>query len=104
MIERAIAAQVAFHWVTAYTVYGVGEVEMALRHAGKGYVLGVKASDVFSSSIGKPPVSGTAEAIAERLAPSAWQRCVDPWPADPTQHQRRRAGVFLHLVSGRNQP
>jgi SRSO17 transposase len=74
MIERAIAAQVPFRWVTADTVYGVGEVEMALRRAGKGYVLGVKASDVFSSWIGKPPVSGTAEAIAERLAPSAWQR------------------------------
>ena len=41
MIERAIAAGVPFAWVAADTVYGVGEIEMALRRAGKGYVLGV---------------------------------------------------------------
>ena len=74
MIERAMAAQVPFRWVAGDTVYGVGEVEMALRRAGKGYVLGVKATDVFSSWIGKPVVSGTAEAIAQGLAPSAWRR------------------------------
>src|SRR3954466_15929177 len=33
MIERAIAAGVAFAWVAADTVYGVGAVEMALRKA-----------------------------------------------------------------------
>jgi SRSO17 transposase len=74
MIERAMAAQVPFRWATGDTVYGGGKVEMALRHAGKGYVLGVKATDVFSSWIGKPAVSGTAEAIAQGLAPSAWRR------------------------------
>ena len=41
MIERAIAAEVPFTWVAADSVYGVGEIEMALRRAGKGYVLGV---------------------------------------------------------------
>ena len=41
MIERAIAAGVPFAWVAADSVYGVGEIEMALRRAGKGYVLGV---------------------------------------------------------------
>src|SRR5215213_2862518 len=40
MVERAIAAGVPFAWVAADTVYGTGEVEMALRHAGVGYVLG----------------------------------------------------------------
>ena len=44
MIERAIAAGVPFSWVAADTVYGVGAVEMALRRAGKGYVLGVTGS------------------------------------------------------------
>src|SRR3954447_559345 len=39
MIERAIGAGVPFAWVAADSVYGVGEVEMALRRAGKGYVL-----------------------------------------------------------------
>src|SRR3954453_214654 len=39
MIARAIAAGVPFAWVTADTVYGTGEIEMALRRAGKGYVL-----------------------------------------------------------------
>src|SRR5438874_9407900 len=35
MIARAIAAGVPFAWVTADTVYGTGEIEMALRRAGK---------------------------------------------------------------------
>src|SRR5207344_3035746 len=36
MIERAIAAGVPFAWVAADSVYGVGEIETALRRAGKG--------------------------------------------------------------------
>src|SRR4051812_10901309 len=31
------------------TIYGVGEIEMALRRAGKGYVLGANATDPFAS-------------------------------------------------------
>src|ERR1700709_1774672 len=34
MIERAIAAEVPFAWVAADSVYGVGDVEMALRRGG----------------------------------------------------------------------
>src|SRR5215204_2956747 len=56
------------------TVYGVSEIEMALRRAGKGYVLGVNATQAFNSWIGKPVVAGTAEQIAQGLEPSAWQR------------------------------
>src|SRR5918995_6447553 len=41
MIERAIAADIPFAWVVGDSIYGVSEVEMALRRAGKGYVLGV---------------------------------------------------------------
>src|SRR6202140_2401663 len=41
MIERTIAAGVPFAWVAADSVYGVGDIERALRRAGKGYVLGV---------------------------------------------------------------
>jgi SRSO17 transposase len=40
LIERALAADVPFRWVAADSVYGVGEIEMTLRRAGKGYVLG----------------------------------------------------------------
>src|ERR671929_359034 len=40
MIERAIGAEVPFRWVAADSIYGIGEIEMALRRAGKGYVLG----------------------------------------------------------------
>ena len=60
--------------VAADSIYGVGEVEMALRRAGKGYVLGVGANSQFNSWIGKPLVAGTAEAIAQGLEASAWQR------------------------------
>src|SRR3954469_22814152 len=74
MVERAIAAGMPFAWVAADSVYGVGEIEMALRRAGKGYVLGVNATQAFNSWIGKPTVAGTAEEIANGLEPSAWQR------------------------------
>ena len=74
MIARAIAAGVPFAWVTADTVYGTGEIEMALRRAGKGYVLGVSATSQFNSWGTKPPAAGTAAEIADNLDPSAWHR------------------------------
>jgi SRSO17 transposase len=74
MVERAIAAEVPFRWVAGDSVYGVGEIEMALRRAGKGYVLGVNATQAFTSWIGKPLVAGTAEEIAKDLDPAAWRR------------------------------
>jgi SRSO17 transposase len=74
MIDRAIEAGVPFAWVTADTVYGTGAVEMALRRAGKGYVLGVAATGQFTSWGAKPPVAGTAAEIAGALDPCAWQR------------------------------
>src|SRR3954452_15706699 len=86
MLGRAIAAGVPFAWVAADSVYGVGgggaarrpgregEVETALRRAGKGYVLGVNATHPFNAWIGKPAVAGTAEAIAADLDPAAWRR------------------------------
>jgi SRSO17 transposase len=72
MIERAICAGVPFAWAAADSVYGVSEVETTLRRAGKGYVLGVTASHLFSSWGKKPAWSGTAEAIATALPPSAY--------------------------------
>jgi SRSO17 transposase len=74
MIERTLAAGVPFAWVAADSVYGVGDIEMALRRAGKGYVLGVAANHHFGSWSRKPPVAGTALEIAQGLDPSAWQR------------------------------
>ena len=74
MIARAIAAGVPFSWVAADSIYGVGEVEMALRRAYKGYVLGVTGQHQFWSWGQRDPVSGTAEDIATALAPSAWVR------------------------------
>ena len=74
MVERAIAAGVPFAWVAGDSVYGGGELEMALRRTGKGYVLGVNATRPFNSWIGKPAVAGTAEEIAQGLDPTAWRR------------------------------
>ena len=74
MIERAIAAGVPFAWVAADTVYGTGDVEMALRRAGKGYVLGTNANHPFRSWGMEQRVSGTAEAIARDLPDAAWTR------------------------------
>lgn len=73
MVERAIGSGVPFAWVAADTVYGTGEVEMALRRAGKGYVLGTNATQPFNSWVGKPAVYGTAEEIARALDASAWR-------------------------------
>jgi SRSO17 transposase len=73
MIERAIAAEVPFAWVAADSVYGVGEIEMALRRAGKGYVLGVNGTHPFNSWGDKPLVAGTAEEIARDLEPTLWR-------------------------------
>src|SRR5215218_1566638 len=73
MIERAIAADVLFAWVTADSIYGVSEIEMMLRRQ-KGYVLGVSGTHQFNSWIGKPEIGGTAEEIAEELDESVWRR------------------------------
>jgi len=52
----------------------VGDIEMALRRAGKGYVLGVKSNDPFHSW-GKPrQVAGPAKDIADGLPASTWRR------------------------------
>ena len=74
MIEGALAAGVPFDWVATDTVYGVGKVEMLLRRAGKGYVLGAHATDQFYSWIDKPEVAGTAEQIAKALPSEVWRR------------------------------
>jgi SRSO17 transposase len=95
MIERALAAGVPFAWVTADSVYGVGEVEMALRRAGKGYVLGVSANHQFTSWGREPVVAGTAEAIAQALAPAAWQRLS---AGEGTQGARLYDWAYLELA------
>jgi SRSO17 transposase len=35
--------------VAADSIYGVGKIEMTVRRAGKGYVLGVNANSQFNS-------------------------------------------------------
>jgi SRSO17 transposase len=57
MVERAIAAEVPFAWVVGDSIYGVSEIEMALRRAGKGYVLGVNSSSQFNSWGTKPSLA-----------------------------------------------
>ena len=95
MIERAVAADLPFAWVAADSVYGVGEVEMALRQAGKGYVLGVNASHPFNSWGDKPPVAGTAEGIARALPASAWARLS---AGDGTKGPRLHDWAYLELA------
>src|SRR6478736_1671039 len=74
MIARATAANAPFAWVAADTVYGVGEIEKALRRAGKGYVLGVPGNHLFRSWGKRPPIAGMALEIAHALDPSLWKR------------------------------
>lgn len=74
MIQRGITAGVPFGWVAADSVCGAGDIEMALRRLGKGYVLGVNATHHFGSWHGKPAVAGTAEEIAKALDRAVWHR------------------------------
>ena len=74
MVARAIAANVPFAWIAADSVYGVGELETALRRAGKGYVLGVNANHWFGSWHPQTRVAGEAQDIAKALPGDAWKR------------------------------
>ena len=95
MIKRAIKAGVPFNWVAADTVYGVGDIEIALRRAGKGYVLGTPATQPYSSWINKPRIAGTAQQIAQDLAPAAWQRLS---AGDGTKGPRLFDWAYLELA------
>jgi SRSO17 transposase len=95
MIERALAAGVPFDWVATDTIYGVGKIEMQLRRAGKGYVLGAHATDRFNSWGKAPPVAGTAERIARALAPGAWKRLS---AGDGTKGPRRYDWAYVRLA------
>jgi SRSO17 transposase len=95
MVCRAIAAEVPFAWVAADTVYGVGALEMALRRAGKGYVLGVPGATQFNSWGARPCVSGTAEAIAKALRAADWVRLS---AGDGTKGPRLYDWAYLELA------
>jgi SRSO17 transposase len=95
MIGRAIEAGVPFAWVAADSVYGVGEVEMALRRAGKGYVLGVTATSQFWSWGKEPVVAGTAEQIAAALPASRYVRLS---AGDGTKGPRLYDWAYLQLA------
>jgi SRSO17 transposase len=95
MIDRAIQAGVPFAWAATDSVYGVGEVEMALRRAGKGYVLGVTSSQLFWSWGDKPPVAGTAAEIAAALPPLAYVRLS---AGDGSKGPRLYDWVYLELA------
>jgi SRSO17 transposase len=95
MIQRAIEADVPFAWVAADSVYGIGALEMDLRKAGKGYVLGVASNHQFTSWLRQPAVSGTAEEIMPGLDASAWQRLS---AGEGTKGPRRYDWAYLELA------
>ena len=95
MIERAIASNVPFYWVAADSVYGVGDIEMALKRAAKGYVLGVNANHPFRSWDKPLAVAGTAKDIAEALPENAWRRLS---AGDGTKGARLHDWVYLELA------
>jgi SRSO17 transposase len=74
MIKRAIKAGVPFGWVTADSIYGVGDIELALRRAYKSYVLGVTGQHSFWSWNAEVDVAGTAEEVAKALGEKDWVR------------------------------
>lgn len=60
--------------MAADSIYGVGEIELALRRAYKGYVLGVTGQHSFWSWDPDLAISGTAEEIAKSLSETDWIR------------------------------
>ncbi len=95
MIARAIATKVPFSFVAADSVYGTGEIETALRRAGKGYVLGVAANHVFNSWGKEQFVRGAASKIAQNLPKSAWRRLSS---GEGTKGARLHDWVYLELA------
>ena len=95
MIQRAMAANVPFSWVAADSVYGVGDIEIALRRAGKGYVLGVGANHMFRSWAKPEILAGTAGDIAEDLSADVWQRLS---AGTGTKGERFHDWVYLELA------
>jgi SRSO17 transposase len=95
MIVHAIAAKVPFSFVAADSVYGTGEIETALRKAGKGYVLGVAANHVFHSWGKKQMVRGSAAKIAQNFPKSAWRRVS---AGDGTKGERLHDWAYLELA------
>jgi SRSO17 transposase len=95
MIERTVEAGVAFSWVAADSIYGVGEIEMTLRRAGKGDVLGVTGKHQFWSWGKALTVAGTAEGIAKALPSSFWQRLS---AGDGTPGERLNDWAYLELA------
>src|SRR5512144_3349400 len=95
MIARALAAKVPFAFVAADSVYGTGDIEMLLRKAGKGYVLGVAANRVFRSWGKKQLVGGTAVKIAQSLPKSAWRRLSS---GEGTKGPRLHDWAYLELA------
>jgi len=96
MIERAIAAGTPFAWVAADSVYGVGEVEMALRRVGKGYVLGISSTHSVKSWGKAKPLAGTAGGIAQDLPPAAaWKRLS---AGEGTKGQRLYDWAYVELA------
>ena len=74
MIERAIQAEVPFAWGAADSVYGVGEIELALRRAYKGYVLGVDESASLLV-LGRKPRARALPRTSPRASPDQdWLR------------------------------
>ena len=95
MIERAIASNVPFSWVAADSVYGVGDIEMALKRAAKGYVLGVNANHPFRSWGKSSSVAGTAKDIAAALPEEAWRRLS---AGDGTKGARLHDWAYIELA------
>ena len=81
--------------MAADSVYGVGDIEMALKRAAKGYVLGVNANHSFRSW-GKPlAVVGTAKDIAEALV-----RLQCHQPAQHMQQVQQILGILWQPMVG----
>ena len=84
-----------FAWVAADSVYGVGEIETALRRAGKGYVLGVTGTHLFGPGAASRRWPARRKRSPEALPASAWVRLS---AGDGTKGPRLYDWAYLELA------
>ena len=107
MIERAIAARVPFSFVAADSVYGVGDIEMALRRAGKGYVLGVKSNQPFhswASRGGSPERRRTSPTLCPSPRGDVSRRAREPKASDFTTGPISNSPISMAANTTRRSP
>lgn len=74
MIERAMAAQVPFTWVTGDSIYGGDrKLRLFLEEQGRSFVLGIASNEPLWAMTEQGPIQVRAQTLMEQLSQDSWQ-------------------------------